>query len=179
MLQADKIYCMSSFLMHRAVLDKTKTFSNKYKPNIFVKDYECELIHNSEELRKSLKKQIEEATSDGKASLALSGGIDSAILAKYMPKGSKAYTFKCVVPGVDVIDESIQAVKYAKECGLEHEVIEITWNDMEMYAPMLMKHKGAPINSIEVQIYKSALKVKEDGFERFFLVKLQITNMVV
>lgn len=50
--------------------------------------------------------------------LVLSGGIDSAILAKFMPKGSIAYTFKCVVPGVQVTDETVIASKYAQECGL-------------------------------------------------------------
>ena len=96
----------------------------------------------------------------------MSGGIDSAIIAKYMPKGSTAYTFKCVVPGTEVTDESAQAAKYAKECGLKHKVIEIYWEDFVRFAPELMKHKGAPIHSIEVQIYKAALKAKEEGFER-------------
>lgn len=166
-MEVDKIYCMSSFLMYRTVIDRNKSFDKNHVPKFFTKDYICEPIHNSEELRASLKRQVEEATADGKAALALSGGIDSAILAKYMPKGSKAYTFKCVVPGVEVIDESIQAAKYAKECGLEHEVIEIYWEDMERYAPILMKHKGSPMHSIEVQIYKAALKAKEDGFTKF------------
>ena len=166
MLEVDKVYCMSSFLMHRTLIDRNKTFSEKYRNKLFEKDYECEPIHNSEELRCSLKRQIEEATTDGKAALALSGGIDSAVLAKYMPKGSKAYTFKCVVPGIRVVDESIQASKYAKECGLEHEVVEIFWEDMVEYSTTLMKHKGTPIHSIEVQIYKAALKAKSDGFEK-------------
>lgn len=163
----DKVYCMSSFLMHRTIVDRNKTFSEKVIPRLFTKDYVCEPIHNSEELQVSLKRQVEEMTADGKAALALSGGIDSAVLAKYMPRGSKAYTFKCIVPGIKVTDESIQAAKYAKECGLEHEVVEIYWEDMATYAPLLMKHKGAPIHSIEVQIYKAALKAKQDGFTKF------------
>lgn len=86
-------------------------------------------------------------------------------MAKYMPRNSKAYTFQCIVPGKEVTNEVPQAQKYAEECGLQHEVIEIYWEDFEKYAPILMKHKGAPIHSIEVQIYKAALKAKEDGFE--------------
>ena len=96
--------------------------------------------------------------------MALSGGIDSAILAKMMPKGSVAYTFKCVVPGVEVIDETKQAARYARECGLEHRVIEVYWADMVELAPVLMEHKGAPIHSIEVQIYKAAKQIMRDGF---------------
>lgn len=109
---------------------------------------------------------MSEWTADGKAALALSGGIDSAVLAKYMPKGSKVYTFQCIVPGKEVTNEVPQAKKYVDECGLKQEVIEIHWSDMEKYAPVLMKSKGAPIHSIEVQIYKAALKAKQDGYEK-------------
>lgn len=162
----DRKYCMSSFLMYRTIADDSKCFKKGWNPNIFHVDFDRKKIHTSMELEAAIREQIEEWTSDGKAALALSGGIDSAIIAKFMPKGSKAYTFQCVVPGVKVTNEVPQAVKYAKECGLDHEVIEIYWEDMEQYAPILMQHKGAPIHSIEVQIYKAALKAKEDGFER-------------
>lgn len=113
----------------------------------------------------ALEKQVREATRHGKAALALSGGIDSAILAKFMPKGSTAYTFKCIVPGVKVTDETYTAAKYAEKCKLNHKVVEIYWEDMEVFAPVLMKHKGAPIHSIECQIYKAALQAKRDGFD--------------
>lgn len=129
-------------------------------------DFEREPICTSIQLESSLKRQVNEATLDGKAALMLSGGIDSAILAKYMPKGSVAYTLKCVVPGVEVIDESIAAARYAKECGLDHKIIEIYWDDFINFAPKLMKRKGAPLHSIEVQIYKAALTAKDDGFTK-------------
>ena len=64
------------------------------------------------------------------------------------------------------IDETTRAAAYAKECGLEHRIVEITWNDMEKYAPILMKHKNSPLHSIEVQIYMAGLKAKEDGIAR-------------
>ncbi len=76
------------------------------------------------------------------------------------------YTFQCVVPGVEVTNEVPQAAKYAESCGLKQVVVPIYWEDFEKYAPLLMKHKGAPIHSIEVQIYKAALQAKADGFER-------------
>ena len=101
----------------------------------------------------------------GGTALALSGGIDSAILARFMPEGSTAYTFKCVVPGMKVTDETPTAAKYAEACGLNHKVIEIYWEDFEKYADQLMLQKGAPIHSIEVQIYKAALQAMEDGFD--------------
>ena len=125
----DKNYCMSSFLMYRTIIDKSITFVDDLIPQ---PDDEIENripIRNSEELERALRKGIEEATADGKAALALSGGIDSAILAKFMPKGSVAYTFKCVVPGIQVTDETLAAAKYAQECGLEHRIVEIYWDD--------------------------------------------------
>lgn len=165
-MNVDKEYCMSSFLMYRAIVDEDKCFSEKYIPHHFKVDFPRTPIANSFELEKAIKSQMEEWTKDGKAALALSGGIDSAVLAKFMPKGSKAYTFRCIVPGKEVTNEVPRASKYAKECELKHDVVEIYWEDMEKYAPLLMKSKGAPIHSIEVQIYKACLKAKEDGYER-------------
>lgn len=162
----DKKYCMSSYLMLRTIADHSKAFSKYLPPRFYICDIERKPIYDSYELENELRYQIEQATADGKAALALSGGIDSAVLAKFMPKGSTVYTFKCIVPGVKVTDETIVAAKYAKECGLNHQVIEIYWNDFEKYTLPLMKHKGAPIHSIEVQIYKAALRAKEDGFTK-------------
>lgn len=162
----DKEYCMSSFLMYRTIADEEKCFKEGWKTQLFQIDFPRTPIHNSRELEETIKRHMKGWTEDGKAALALSGGIDSAILAKYMPKGSKTYTFQCIVPGIEVTNEVPQAKRYAEECGLENEVVEIYWEDMEKYAPILMKHKGAPIHSIEVQIYKAALKAKQDGFER-------------
>lgn len=165
-MTVDKEYCMSSFLMFRTIADETKCFAENLKPNLFQIDFPRIPVADSLDLEKAIADQMEEWTKDGKAALALSGGIDSAILAKYMPEGSTAYTFQCIVPGKEVTNEVPQAKKYAEENHLHHEVIEIYWEDFEQYAPVLMKHKGAPIHSIEVQIYKAALKAKAAGFER-------------
>ncbi len=162
----DKKYCMSSFLTYRTIVDRTKCFKEGWEPYLFEFDFPRLPVHNSFELEDIIASNMKQWTQDGKAALALSGGIDSAILAKYMPKGSKAYTFQCVVPGIEVTNEVPQAKKYADECGLIQEVIPIYWEDMVNYAPILMEHKAAPIHSIEVQIYKAAIKAKEDGYER-------------
>lgn len=162
----DKNYCISSFLMYRRVVDLNCGFKEGYLPRTVPIVWDKVGIKNSVELEKHLREKILMATKDGKAALALSGGIDSAILARMMPKGSVAYTFKCTANGLPTIDETERAASYAKECGLDHRIIEITWEDMEEYAPILMKHKNAPLHSIEVQIYKAGLKAVEDGFER-------------
>ena len=161
----DKKYCMSSFLMLRTIYDHNKTFSSEITPLFFEENTDRWPINDSFELENRLKLEVEKICRNNKAALALSGGIDSAILAKFMPKGSVAYTFKCVVPGIDTVDETVTAAKYAKECGLEHRIIEVYWDDYVRYAPILMKHKGAPIHSIEIQIYKAAIQAMNDGFD--------------
>ena len=164
-MKKDINYCSSSFLMYRTIVDHNKCFSKKYPPKFFNNSIKRSPINNSKELEEKLKSEVEKATANGKAALALSGGIDSAILAKFMPKGSTAYTFQCIVPGKKVTNEVPRATEYAKECGLKHKILKVYWEDFEKYAPMLMKRKGAPVHSIEVQIYKAGLQAKIDGFD--------------
>ena len=164
-MTADKKYCMSSFLMFRTIADIEKCFADGTVPKRYIQEHGRDMIYTSRELEEHLMLDVEKACMGKKAALALSGGIDSAILAKFMPKGSVAYTFKCIVPGIKVTDETSAAACYARECGLEHRVVEIYWEDFEKYAPLLMKAKGTPIHSIEVQIYKAALRAKSEGFD--------------
>lgn len=142
MQNVDKKFCSSSFLMFRTVVDSGKHFTTNSHPQQMKIDFEREGIHSSTELFEVLEKRVEQATHDGKAALALSGGIDSAILARLMPKGSVAYTFKCIVPGVEVVDESKTAALYAKECGLDHRIVEIYWEDFEKYGPSTYEKQG-------------------------------------
>ena len=151
--------------MFRRIVDPDRTFREGIVPRPYRWEEERSPVDDSHRLEQILREQVTAAVAGGKAALALSGGIDSAILAKFMPTGSVAYTFQCVVPGVQVTDEVPAAARYAAACGLEHRVVEITWEDMEQYAPVLMRHKGEPIHSIEVQIHKAALQAKKDGFD--------------
>lgn len=163
----DLVYCGSSYLMFRTIFADGVSFDGVNLPvRHSLEGAHSVPIDSSSKLLSYLKKRVAESTADGKAALALSGGIDSAILARLMPKGSTAYTFKCVVPGVEVTDESARAATYAKECGLIHKIVEITWDDVETTLNKLMKSKHSPIHSIEIQIYKAALQAKSDGFDR-------------
>ena len=151
--------------MYRTIVDNNRCFFKGIDGyHVAPPSYEerCSIC-DSFDLERVLRQGVEWAVNNGRPALALSGGIDSAILAKMMPKGSIAYTFKCIVPGKDVVDETSQASRYATECGLEHRIVEVYWQDMIDMASTLMRHKGAPIHSIEVQIYKAALKAKRDG----------------
>ncbi len=165
----DKVFCMSSYLMFRYVYDDRYSFSDDKKCELVDISFERSPVKNYRDLYNELKVRVDAACEDGKAVLALSGGIDSAILARMMPKGSKAYTFRCVVPGIQVIDESPMAKKWADMNGLEHEVIDIYWEDIVPAAEECMKHKNAPIHSIEAQIYLAAKKAKEQRYTKFIL----------
>lgn len=169
----DKNFCMSSFLMYRYIYDETFDFGLPRK-NVDI-SFERTPIADGDELINFLRVRVEEATVDGKAALALSGGIDSAILAKFMPEGSTAYTFRCLVPGKKVEDESERAAHWAEICKLNHKVIDIYWEDVESVVDKLMLHKGAPIHSIEIQIYIAAKKVLADGFEKFIFGEIADT----
>lgn len=167
-MNADRAYCASSYLMFRYVFDAGKSFSGGGAPlSIVDLSFPRMPVRTARELLDALEANVRQACADGGAVLALSGGIDSAILAKLAPRGTKAYTFRCVVPGKQVLDESAQARHWAKLCGLEHRVVEIGWEDVLSAAPILMRHKGAPIHSIETQIYVAAKKAREEGARRF------------
>jgi len=164
MKKTDREFCMSSWLMYRTIVDSNRCFVDGIKDfHIFPPQDRCG-VKDSYELENALRREVEKATQVGRTAIALSGGIDSAILAKMMPRGTVAYTFKCVVPGMEVVDETQQAAKYAEECGLEHSIVEVYWDDMVQFAPVLMKHKGSPCHSIEVQIYKASLEAMKRGF---------------
>ena len=153
--------------MLRYVFNPRKAFCKTMRPQTEDISFPRTPIRTSDELLTVLKAKVEAATADGKAALALSGGMDSSILAKFMPEGSTAYTFRCVIPGKEVADESIKARPIAEACRLNHKIVDITWEDQSGAAEALMKRKGAPIHSIESQIFKAAKQAKADGFEKF------------
>lgn len=158
----DRDFCSSSFLMYRFIADESKTFKDGITPFFFKANPNKFVIHCLEDVEKSIQSYVNEIISDGgKIGLALSGGIDSAILAKYVPKNTPTYTFHCVAQGA--LDETPMAKRYAEICGLENKIIDVTWTDYLELSTILMNHKGAPIHSIEPQIYKAALEAKKDG----------------
>jgi asparagine synthetase B (glutamine-hydrolysing) len=158
----NKEFCMSSFLMYRALVNDTR-FTEDLQPYHFTPNTERFSVRSSDDVDSAISDVINEALNNGKCALMLSGGIDSAILAKYMPQGTVAYTLRCLAPGA--LDETGQAKQYADECGLIHKTVDVSWDDYINYSPALMKHKGAPIHSIEPQIYKAALTAKEEGID--------------
>ncbi len=160
-MKTDLRYCMSSYLQYRTVVDKECRFADHITPWYFTEPDHRTPVNTAQELERQLRLQVEKTLAQGPAALMLSSGMDSAILAGLLPEGTQTYTLRCLADAG--IDETAAARAYAEKNHLRHDVIDITWQDFEGYALPLMKQKGYPIHSIEVQIYKAALRAKGDG----------------
>ena len=160
----DKKYCMSSFLTFRYIVDDDKTFTDKSKHSVF-KYYPEEkksICYTADDIDFYLKDMLNHIDLSH-AGLLLSGGIDSAILASYMPKGMKAYTAKCIAP--NAVDETQRAKKYCDIQGLKHVIVEVSWEDYDKYMNELMIHDGCPVFANEPQVYKLVAEMKKDGVD--------------
>lgn len=161
-MKVDKEYCMSSYLCFRYVAEKDIIF----KEGIYHKDHEqipdadklpCK---TAQDIDRHIKKIFDEIDLS-KAAVFLSGGMDSAILASYMPNGTKAYTARCVAKSA--IDETERARQYCEIYGLEHIIVDVTWEDYLNTMDALMLRDGSPIIPNEPQAYVMAQRAKTDG----------------
>ncbi len=162
-MQTDANFCINSYLTYRAIVDENRRFSDSLEPWFYHNDAPREPIHSSEELEAHLRSEIGKALQNGPAALMLSSGMDSAILAAFLPEGTQTYTLHCQADSST--DETSEAKRYAEMNGLKNTVIDILWSDYEEYALPLMKQKGCPIHPLEVQVYKAALQAKKDGIK--------------
>lgn len=165
----DKTYCMSHYLAFRFIRDENinffenlthKTFKPRNKNELFA-------VKTAEEIGKICQEKINAFFVPHKTAILLSGGMDSAILASFMPKGTKAYTFQCIAP--NAIDETKRAKSYCEIFGLQHEIIKMQWEDFTHLTPEILKFNGTPFHSIEVQLVKAAKVAKSQGIERFII----------
>lgn len=162
MYKVDKNYCMSSYLSFRYVADKEILF----KEGIVHKDHEQIPEENkipcrdAEEIDRNIS-EILGKVDLSKVAVFLSGGMDSAILASYMPKGTRAYTAKCVAESA--IDETEMAGRICEINGLEHIIVDVTWEDYVNTMDDLMRRDGSPFIPNEPQAYMMAKKIVEDG----------------
>lgn len=162
----DKNLCMSLFLGFRFVRDKNLNFFDGLSHHIFSPFPSTKIDHVSTtaDIDRIIREKINEFYEPNKTAILLSGGMDSAILASYLPKGTTAYTFQCIAPGA--INETEQAKKYTDILGLNHEIIEIKWEDFEILTPVLLRHNQVPFHSIEVQLLKASLYAQSKGIDR-------------
>ena len=154
-------FCLSSYLAFRYVVESGRGWCAGVVPTWPVhQESEAMAVSNADEIIEALQKTIaRDVPSDG--GILLSGGIDSAILAALLPRGVPAYTIRFVADGA--IDESSQAAVYAAALGLDHTIIDVTWDDHLESIDALCRSKRAPLHAAEIGIFTAARLAREEG----------------
>ncbi len=158
-------YCISSYLAFRYVVREREAWKDNLTPvlpRLSKKDQTG--VSSSKEIISLLESKLRIDNSTG---VLLSAGIDSAILASFLPKGTKAYTIRFVSEGA--VDESMGAATFSEKLNLEHTIVDVTWADYVEYTDYLMMQKKSPLHAIEVALYKAALAAKKDGVNKLIV----------
>ena len=162
----NKDFCLSSYMAFRYIWKDGVDFLEGFQHKNFqpVKDKDRILVRTAEDIDREIQKQFDKLYKKyNNIGILLSGGMDSANLASFLRPGSHAYTFDSTSGEFSADIE--RARFYCKKFQLNHHLIDITKEDYEKYAPIVMRHKFAPVHSIEPQIYKAAEWAKKDGVQ--------------
>jgi len=159
----DKEFCMSSYLAFRYVEDSEKQFFEGLHHQVAspIPFNRKTLVGNADDTDVAIK-NVFKLIANEKLGILLSGGMDSACLASYMPEGSDAYTFR-FLGGEYQKDELERAQYYAQKFKLRLHYVDIDWNVVEQSVDACMEKKGAPVHSIEPQVYYAAKQAQADG----------------
>lgn len=164
----DKNFCMSSYLAFRYIERDDMDFFDGIKHRSIVRIPESEkvLVANSVDTDEAIQKVFNELKGE-RLGLLLSGGMDSATLASYM-KGCDAYTFRFL--GGEFQKEELQrAERFAAYNQMTLHYVDINWEEVQKVLPIVMRSKGAPVHSIEPQLYIAATQAKKDGITRLII----------
>ena len=160
----DKNWCMSSFLAFRYIeRDGIDFAEGLYHSNIEPLSLECRIPVRTWQDMDCEFNRVFEGLKGKRLGVLLSGGMDSACAASYMP-GGDAYTFRFL--GGDFQSEELaRAEAFANAYDLTLHYVDIDWNTVESHVDACMRAKAAPVHSIEPQLLQAALKAKADGVE--------------
>lgn len=163
----DKNFCLSSYIAFRYLWKDGVEFAEGFRHTNYAEiPNEARIpVRTPQDIDREIRKQFDELYGKyDRIGILLSGGMDSANLAAYLKPGSHAYTFTTAL--TDVFDKDVErAGIYCKTFGLHHHMVDIGFEDYKRYAPLVMRHKFAPVHSIEPQIYKAAEMAKQDGVQ--------------
>lgn len=157
-------FCLSSYLAFRYVVRQDGAWLPGVAPvfpALSTKDQRP--VRSADEVLEALRGIFARLGDLSRTGILLSGGIDSAILSRFLPAGTKAYTIRFVADGA--VDETPMARLYAEAGGLAHRVVEVTWGDHLAHMDALMARKRSPLHAIEVALYKAAAAARADGVE--------------
>jgi asparagine synthetase B (glutamine-hydrolysing) len=160
-------FCMSSYLAFRYVVSPEASWVPGIAPTWPESHEKDPQGVSSVEQIDSFLKECLSGVVPSETGLLLSSGIDSAIIAAYLPVGVKTYTIRFCAHGA--VDESDRAFRFAELCGHEHQVVDVFWDDFERYSDVLMNYKKAPLHAIEVGLYKAALAAQADGLNELIV----------
>lgn len=167
----DKQFCMSSYLAYRYIeRPDVDFFDGLHHENITPIPVEKRVkVHTTEDIDHDIQKQFDDLHASGdKLGIMLSGGMDSANLASYMPE-CDAYTFR-FIGGAERFNQELQRAEYyAQRYNLNLHYVEIDWQTVENHLEACMKAKGAPVHSIEPQLLQAALQAKADGVTKLII----------
>ena len=164
----DKQFCMSSYLAFRYIERDDVDFYDgiKHRPIVRIPDSEKVLVKNSDETDIAIQNVFDQLKGE-RLGLLLSGGMDSATLASYM-KGCDAYTFRFL--GGEFQKEELQrAERFAEYNHMTLHYVDINWEAVQKALPIVMQSKGAPVHSIEPQLYIAAKQAQKDGITRLII----------
>lgn len=150
--------CLSTFLVYRDLPKDISPLNTKI--DLSIENFPRVEIRTQKDLDAYLKDFFSKIDFT-KTGISLSGGIDSALLASYCPKGTIAFTLK--YPEADGVDETHQARIYAEKFGLRLIEVPVTFQDVLDNQDDLMLQKGEPLSSIEIGLYKIGLRALDFG----------------
>ena len=160
---------MSSYLSLRYVEDDEKQFCEGLRHQVYKQqplDRKV-FVSDAHDIDVALRNVFRRVAHE-KLGMLLSGGMDSSILASYMPEGSDAYTFR-FLGGKYQSDELERAEYYAKYYHLNLHYVDIDWRVVECCLEPVMASKGAPVHSIEPQLFFAARQAQSDGVEKLVI----------
>lgn len=160
----DKNLSMSSFLALRYTEKRGVDYTEKikYRHPTLISDQERILVHTAQDIGDAIENQLATVREKySKPAILLSGGMDSAILASYLP-GCDAYTFR-FLDGNYQKEELQRAEMFAEYSGLTLHYVDIDWNTVVNNLKPIMISKGGPVHSIEPQICQGARQAMGDG----------------
>jgi asparagine synthetase B (glutamine-hydrolysing) len=159
----DYDYCLTSFLALRHVYRRDVAWSKDAVPVFARRDFdELTPVHDAEQMDELFARRLQSLDPETTGVL-LSGGMDSAITSSYLPRGTRAFTFR--FSDRDTFSEVEQARFYAERAGLRLVEVPINKSDYLSALPALMRHRNAPVHSIEPQIYKALIMAQDSGVE--------------
>ena len=159
---------MSSYLALRYVEKHDIGFFDGMLPrkNVHIDESTKIKVQNAVDVNNAIQDTFDKLQ-DEKIGLLLSGGMDSAILATYM-KGKDAYTFR-FLGGTYQQEELARAERFAAYCDMHLHYVDINWEVIQNALPIVLQSKGAPVHSIEPQLYIAAKQAQGDGITRLII----------